>query len=44
MTHCLLAFGRTAVTAELTVKYNHPVAIGRPATVRARLELGLAAL
>lgn len=44
MTHCLFAQGRTAVTAELVVKYKHPVAIGRPATVRARLERDLAPL
>jgi acyl-coenzyme A thioesterase PaaI-like protein len=44
MTHCLFALGRTAVTAELVVKYKHPVAIGRPATVRARLERDLAPL
>ena len=44
MTHCLFALGWTAVTAELVVKYKHPVAIGRPATVRARLERDLAPL
>jgi acyl-coenzyme A thioesterase PaaI-like protein len=44
MTHCLFALGQTAVTAELVVKYKHPVAIGRPATVRARLERDLAPL
>jgi acyl-coenzyme A thioesterase PaaI-like protein len=44
MTHCLFAFGRTAVTAELVVRYRHPVATGRPATVRARLERDLAPL
>jgi acyl-CoA thioesterase FadM len=38
MTHCLVALGREAVTAELTVRFRHPVATGRPATVRARLE------
>jgi uncharacterized protein (TIGR00369 family) len=37
MTHCLFALGRTAVTAELNVRFRHPVATGRPATVRARL-------
>jgi acyl-coenzyme A thioesterase PaaI-like protein len=44
MTHCLFALGRTAVTAELTVRFRHPVATGRPATVRARLERDLAPL
>jgi acyl-coenzyme A thioesterase PaaI-like protein len=44
MTHCLFAHGRTALTAELVVKYKHPVAIGRPATVRAWLERDLGPL
>ena len=44
MTHCLFALGRTAVTAELTVKFKRPVAIDRPATVRARLERDMAPL
>jgi acyl-coenzyme A thioesterase PaaI-like protein len=44
MTHCLFALGRTAVTAELKVRFQHPVATGRPATVRARLERDLAPL
>ena len=44
MTHCLFAHGRTAVTAELVVKYKHPVAIGRPARVRAWLERDLGPL
>jgi acyl-coenzyme A thioesterase PaaI-like protein len=44
MTHCLFALGRTAVTAELTVRFRHPVATGRPATVRARLARDLAPL
>ena len=35
MTHCLFARGRPAMTAELTVRFRHPVAIGRSATVRA---------
>jgi acyl-coenzyme A thioesterase PaaI-like protein len=44
MTHCLFALGRTAVTAELLVRFKHPVATGRPATVRARVERDLAPL
>ena len=44
MTHCLFALGRTAVTAELTVWFKLPVAIGRPATVRAWLERDLGPL
>jgi acyl-coenzyme A thioesterase PaaI-like protein len=44
MTHCLFALGLVAVTAELTVRFTHPVATGRPATVRGRLERDLAPL
>jgi acyl-coenzyme A thioesterase PaaI-like protein len=44
MTHCLFTLGRTAVTAELAIKYREPVATGRPATVRAWLERDLAPL
>jgi uncharacterized protein (TIGR00369 family) len=44
MTHCLFALGRTAVTAELNVRYRRPVLTGRPATVRAWLERDLAPL
>jgi acyl-coenzyme A thioesterase PaaI-like protein len=44
MTHCLFALGRTAVTAELIVKYKHPVATGRPAMVHAWMERNLAPL
>lgn len=44
MTHCLFAQGLTAVTAELIVKYKHPVTIGRPARVRAWLERDLGPL
>jgi acyl-coenzyme A thioesterase PaaI-like protein len=44
MTHCLFALGRRAVTAELTVRFKHPVATGRTATVRARIERDLGPL
>jgi acyl-coenzyme A thioesterase PaaI-like protein len=44
MTHCLFAAGRTAVTAELSLKYRQPVLVGRVATVRARVERDLAPL
>jgi acyl-coenzyme A thioesterase PaaI-like protein len=44
MTHCLFGLGRTAVTAELTVRFKLPVATGRTATVRARLERDLGPL
>jgi uncharacterized protein (TIGR00369 family) len=44
MTHCVFALGRAAVTAELTVSYRLPVAVDRPAIVRARLERDLAPL
>jgi acyl-coenzyme A thioesterase PaaI-like protein len=35
MTNCLFAHGRVAVTAELTLRYRHPVTVDRPVTVRA---------
>ncbi len=38
MTNTLFAGGQVALTAELTVRYLEPLLIGRPATVRARLE------
>jgi acyl-coenzyme A thioesterase PaaI-like protein len=44
MTHCLFALGRTAVTAELTVRFKHPVVTGRLATVRAWLKRDLGPL
>jgi acyl-coenzyme A thioesterase PaaI-like protein len=44
MTHCLFGLGRTAVTAELTLRFKLPVATGRTATVRARLERDLGPL
>ena len=44
MTHCLFALGRTTVTAELTVRYKQPVAVGALVTVRAWVERDLAPL
>lgn len=44
MTNCLFAHGRAAVTAELTVRFRHPVAIGQPVTVRAWIESSLSPL
>lgn len=41
MTNCMFAHGRTAVTAELSVRFRHPVAIGQPVTVRAWIESSL---
>ena len=38
MTNCLFAFGHVAETAKLEIRYRRPVATGRPATVRARIE------
>ena len=38
MTNCLFAHELTAVTAELTVRFRHPIVTGRRATVRARVE------
>ena len=35
MTNCLFAKGHAAMTAELNVRFRHPVATDRPATVRA---------
>jgi uncharacterized protein (TIGR00369 family) len=35
MTNCLFAYGHVAVTAELKVRFRHPVATGKPAKVRA---------
>jgi uncharacterized protein (TIGR00369 family) len=35
MTNCLFAHGHVAVTAELNVRYRHPVMTDHPATVRA---------
>jgi len=35
MTNCLFAHGHAAMTAELNVRFRHPVATGNPATVRA---------
>ncbi|MBN1347434.1 MAG: PaaI family thioesterase [Phycisphaerae bacterium] len=37
MMHCMFARGICGVTAKLEVKFRHPVAVGRPATIRARL-------
>jgi acyl-coenzyme A thioesterase PaaI-like protein len=37
MTHCLFARGKSGVTARLIVRFLHPVAIGHPAVIRARL-------
>ena len=38
MTNCMFAHGLTALTAELTVRYRHPVVTGTPATVRAWID------
>jgi acyl-coenzyme A thioesterase PaaI-like protein len=38
MTNCLFARGIVAVTADLKVRFRHPVAVGTPATVRAWTE------
>ncbi|MBU0639223.1 MAG: PaaI family thioesterase [Planctomycetes bacterium] len=38
MTNCLFAHGRPGVTAELTVRFRHPVRTGRAAAVRASIE------
>jgi acyl-coenzyme A thioesterase PaaI-like protein len=38
MTNWLFAHGLTGVTAELKVRFRHPVVLGEPATVTARLK------
>jgi acyl-coenzyme A thioesterase PaaI-like protein len=38
MANCLFRFGRVAHTATLTVRFRHPVLVGRPATVRGWIE------
>ncbi len=37
MTNCLFAHGIVAVTAELTVRFRHPVALDAPLAVRAEI-------
>jgi uncharacterized protein (TIGR00369 family) len=37
MTNCMFAHGYAPVTAELNIRFQHPVVIGEPATVRARI-------
>jgi uncharacterized protein (TIGR00369 family) len=36
MTHCLFAHGVSAVTAQMTVRFRHPIAISTPVVARAR--------
>jgi uncharacterized protein (TIGR00369 family) len=38
MTNCLFAHGITAVTGELTVRFLHPVLLGREVVVRAKID------
>jgi acyl-coenzyme A thioesterase PaaI-like protein len=40
MTHCLFSRGVLGVTARMEIRYDAPVAIGRPAVLRARLVRG----
>lgn len=44
MMNCLFALGHIAVTAELKVRFRHPVWTGRSATVHAWLESSLSVL
>ena len=37
MTNCMFAHGYVAVTAEIRVRFQQPVAIGVPVTIRARI-------
>lgn len=38
MTHCMFAHGKTAVTAEMSTKFRHPILIRQVATVSALIE------
>jgi len=38
MTHCMFAHGKTAVTAELSTRFRHPILIRQEATVSAMIE------
>jgi acyl-coenzyme A thioesterase PaaI-like protein len=38
MGHCIFARGRAAVTAEMMIRFRHPVVIHQEATVSARIE------
>jgi acyl-coenzyme A thioesterase PaaI-like protein len=38
MTNCMFAYGTPAITAELAVRFRHPVIVNRPAKVRAWVE------
>jgi len=44
MTNCLFAYRKTAVTAELTVRFRQPVAIDKEAVVRAWLAKSVSSL
>jgi uncharacterized protein (TIGR00369 family) len=37
MTNCLFSYGVVAVTAEMSVRFHHPIEVGEALTVRARL-------
>ena len=38
MTNCVFAHGYVAITAELNIRFRHPVDVGKPATVRAWID------
>lgn len=38
MTHCMFAHGKTAVTAEMSTKFRHPILIRQMAAVSARIK------
>ena len=38
MTHCMFAHGKTAVTAEMSTRFRHPILIRQVATVSALIE------
>jgi len=38
MTHCMFARGKTAVTAEMSTRFRHPILVRQSATVSARIK------
>ena len=38
MTHCMFAQGKTAVTAQMSIRFRHPILIRQMATVSAHIE------
>ncbi len=38
MTHCMFAQGKTAVTAQMSIRFHHPILVRRMVTVSAHIE------